>query len=247
MNRQKLYWFTGILIAVILILAIFLNNNRNGQENQDTDTHTGHSSENYVTGESDSAGQDPSTGSSREDSEALNAYLEEQKTIMTDMMEAMKVEATGNASVDFLKGMIPHHESAIEMSESYLKYGGSNSELKQLANDIISAQTDEIDQMNKLIEEINASGETDAEKEKGYLNAYDQMMSGHEHMQHGAAAAKDVEDAFADGMLMHHQMAVDMSKAIIDYTDHEEVKKLAETIIAAQEKEIKQLKEIGGQ
>lgn len=39
-------------------------------------------------------------------------------------------------------------------------------------------------------------------------------------------------------------MAVDMSKAILDYTDNEEVTKLAETIIAAQEKEIKQMDEI---
>ena len=63
-------------------------------------------------------------------------------------------------------------------------------------------------------------------------------------MHHGTSSAKDVEQAFAEGMLMHHQMAVDMSKAILDYTDNDEVRKLAEDIIDAQEKEIQQMQDI---
>ena len=140
--------------------------------------------------------------------------------------------------------MIPHHRSAIDMSESYLKLGGANAELKKLAEDIIDAQTGEIDEMNRLIEEIEASGKTDTDKEQGYLNSYNKMMASHQHMHHGTSSAKDVEQAFAEGMLMHHQMAVDMSKAILDYTDNDEVRKLAEDIIDAQEKEIQQMQDI---
>ena len=70
------------------------------------------------------------------------------------MMENMdNVEDTGNASLDFLYGMIPHHEAAIDMSRSYLKHAGDKARFSEMANDIISAQDQEIDQMNDMIKE----------------------------------------------------------------------------------------------
>ncbi len=41
---------------------------------------------------------------------------------MNKMQEGMdKVQDTGNATLDFLYGMIPHHESAVEMSKKLFK------------------------------------------------------------------------------------------------------------------------------
>lgn len=241
MNKQKQYWTVGIILGIIVIVLIVYWAGGANRNKEMEDLHTGHSSEEMTTAQTTALS---STAAGQTDSEALSNYLKEQDEIMSDMMSEMNVEPTGNASVDFLKGMIPHHESAIDMSLSYLKYGGRNEELKQLAKDIIDAQTGEIDQMTQLIKEIEDSGEKDEAQEEGYLAAYDQMMSGHSHMNHGGATAKNVDEAFAEGMLMHHQMAVDMSRAILDDTDHKDVKKLAETIIAEQEKEIKQMDDI---
>ena len=79
----------------------------------------------------------------------LSRYLTEQDSIMMNMMEDMVIrEKSGNASLDFLRGMIPHHEAAIKMSESYLNYQGKSDELKTIAQDIITAQKDELKQMN---------------------------------------------------------------------------------------------------
>ena len=251
MDNKKTYWVIGIIIAVLLILLIILGYSFNGRRNKASETEDG-STESIQTESSQSTASEPDTAgetssesdASPADSAALSQYLQEQDIIMSDMMGNMEVEPTGNASVDFLKGMIPHHRSAIDMSESYLKLGGANAELKKLAEDIIDAQTGEIDEMNRLIEEIEASGKTDTDKEQGYLNSYNKMMASHQHMHHGTSSAKDVEQSFAEGMLMHHQMAVDMSKAILDYTDNDEVRKLAEDIIDAQEKEIQQMQDI---
>lgn len=229
MDREKKYWITGgIIVAALILFAILFY----VFADRDSDTHADH--DNTVSG---------STADETAPN-ALDRYLREQDEDMAEMMKEMEVDPTGNASLDFLEGMIPHHEAAIEMSESYLKYGGKNQELKKLARDIIDAQTTEIDQMERLIEEIEASGLTDTEKEKGYLQAYEKMMSGHQHMNHGSETAGDVEQAFAEGMLMHHQMAVDMAKAILDYTDHDEVRKLAQEIVKTQEQEIKQMQDI---
>ena len=69
-------------------------------------------------------------------------------------------------------------------------------------------------------------------------------MSQHKTMNHTASTAQNVEQAFIDGMIPHHQMAIDMSRAILDSTDNDEVRRLAENIITTQEDEIKHMQEI---
>ncbi|KKB76467.1 hypothetical protein VW35_16835 [Devosia soli] len=59
------------------------------------------------------------------------------------MHENMDMEYTGNADVDFLRGMIPHHKGAVAMAKVVLEYG-SDPEVKKLAEDIIAAQEKEI-------------------------------------------------------------------------------------------------------
>lgn len=43
---------------------------------------------------------------------------------------------------------------------------------------------------------------------------------------------------------MHHQMAVDMARDILEYTDYEEIRTMAQNIIDVQEKEIAQMEKI---
>jgi uncharacterized protein (DUF305 family) len=55
-----------------------------------------------------------------------------------------------NPDKAFAKGMIAHHEGAIAMAETELKYG-KDPEMRKLAQDIIKAQKGEIEQMNKWL------------------------------------------------------------------------------------------------
>ncbi len=59
------------------------------------------------------------------------------------MHEAMNIELTGDANVDFARGMIAHHEGAIDMAAVLLEHG-DDPELRQLAEAIIAAQEAEI-------------------------------------------------------------------------------------------------------
>lgn len=59
------------------------------------------------------------------------------------MHKDMTMEFTGDADVDFIQGMMPHHQGAIDMAEIELKYG-KDPDAKKLAQDIIAAQKTEI-------------------------------------------------------------------------------------------------------
>ena len=66
---------------------------------------------------------------------------------MEKMHKDMMIEPTGDADADFVRGMIPHHQGAIDMAK-ILKENGKDPELKKLADDIITAQEKEIAFMN---------------------------------------------------------------------------------------------------
>jgi uncharacterized protein (DUF305 family) len=65
---------------------------------------------------------------------------------MDKMHKDMMIESSGNIDIDFLKGMIPHHQGAIDMSEELIKKS-KDPELKAFAQKIIDAQKAEIKMM----------------------------------------------------------------------------------------------------
>ena len=77
-------------------------------------------------------GVDMATGS--EKSESTKAFGDAMAIMMKDMM----APPTGVADVDFVKGMIPHHEGAIAMANAAKKYV-TDPVLLKLADDIIKA------------------------------------------------------------------------------------------------------------
>ena len=62
------------------------------------------------------------------------------------MHKDMAVPLTGNADVDFVQGMIPHHQGAIDMAKIVLEHG-KDPEIRKLAEEVIAAQEGEIAMM----------------------------------------------------------------------------------------------------
>ncbi|MER8523705.1 DUF305 domain-containing protein [Mesorhizobium sp. M0598] len=76
-------------------------------------------------------------------SPSTEGYKAAMDKMHTDMMA---IEYSGNADVDFARGMIPHHQAAIDMAKIELA-NGKDPEIRKLAEAVIAAQRAEIKQM----------------------------------------------------------------------------------------------------
>ncbi|RKE85999.1 hypothetical protein DFO46_2803 [Rhizobium sp. AG855] len=77
-----------------------------------------------------------------DDSPSSKAFQEANEKMHKDMA----VPLTGNADVDFVRGMIPHHQGAIDMAKIVLEHG-KDPEIRKLAEGVIKAQEGEIAMM----------------------------------------------------------------------------------------------------
>jgi uncharacterized protein (DUF305 family) len=59
------------------------------------------------------------------------------------MHKEMDIAFTGDADADFARGMIPHHQGAVEMAKIVLQYG-KDPEIRKLAEEVVRTQEAEI-------------------------------------------------------------------------------------------------------
>jgi uncharacterized protein (DUF305 family) len=135
----------------------------------------------------------------------------------------------------FAEMMIPHHEQAIEMAELAVA-NTTNPDILALAEQIRAAQEPEIELMKSWpgVDSMGHAGHT----MMGMLDENEMEML-------RASTGTDFDRLFLEGMIKHHEGAIDMAEAVID-SKNLEVAELAAAIISAQEAEIEQMKALQG-
>jgi uncharacterized protein (DUF305 family) len=158
------------------------------------------------------------------------------------MMEAMDKSMDGmhraksydNPDAAFAAMMIPHHEGAVDMA-TQLDTKTGNGELNEFARKVIAAQELEITQMKNFLAQADT---TDSDSDTDFHRAMQKTMAPMMEGMHKAKLSGDLSQDFIVLMIPHHQSAVEMAKAYLPYANDGMMKKLAQDIITAQEKEI---------
>lgn len=155
-----------------------------------------------------------------------------------------------DADVEFAQGMIPHHQQAIEMAQM-AEDQAQSAEVKELAAKIEEAQAPEIEQLTTWLQEWGAdvpSGSMD-HGDMGHGDAGSGMsgMMTEEDMDslEGASGAA-WDEMFLSMMIKHHSGAVEMAQTEIADGQHPGAIAMAEEIVATQNAEIDQMKQMLG-
>ena len=136
----------------------------------------------------------------------------------------------------FVKEMVPHHKSAVEMAK-VAETRGTRPFVKQLAADIIRTQNEEISTMRAEDGQLAGKGVT-----VGDLGVSMSAM-GMDSDTASLKTADPFDPAFLKMMLPHHTGAVAMAKVEIAKGEDPELKQLARAVIKAQEREIREMRD----
>jgi len=161
------------------------------------------------------------------------------KSVAHDMHKAMDITYTGDADIDFARGMVPHHQGAVDMIE-VLRKNGKNEELREMAEFMAKWQQVEIEIMNKWLAARDNKNLPPVENEA--VAAYKEAM---EKMHHAMAEKPSgcADRDFVLGMIPHHQGAIDMAWVQLKYGRDAQLKEIANDIIRSQQQEIAKMQE----
>jgi uncharacterized protein (DUF305 family) len=166
-------------------------------------------------------------------SEHASQFMQGNQQMMMDMHST---ELTGDVNYDFVVGMIPHHQGAIDMATQLLASAQISDKLKPLAVNIVAAQSSEIAFMRDwLASHGKARPSADAEKIKAAYAAINAKMI---LDMNQLSASGDVNRDFVAGMIPHHEAAVAMANVLLEFSHDPALIKMAKAVISDQNREI---------
>jgi uncharacterized protein (DUF305 family) len=135
----------------------------------------------------------------------------------------------------FIDAMAPHHQGAVDMARVALA-NAEHPEIRQLAENIISSQEAEIEELRSIKEEQFGDPEVPTE-----MSPEEMQMMGAMEDPGELEKEEPFDRTFIDAMIPHHESAIEMAEVANDETSNPRIKDLTRRIIEAQEAEIEQM------
>ena len=165
-----------------------------------------------------------------------NSMMQSMNGTMAKMND---MKMTGDFDLDFANMMMMHHQAAIDMSEVEVAKG-SDTQIKTMAQNIITAQKAEIEQMQQFVKNYKMP---EAKMDKGEMhNELGETMKTMMDKMMGMQMTGNTDKDFVMMMIPHHESAVTMAEDEISHGKKLELKKMAQKMIADQSKEISEFK-----
>ncbi len=130
--------------------------------------------------------------------------------------------------VEWMSMMIEHHQGAIDMSK-LAATRAMHQEVKDVAQNIINAQTTEITEMTRWLQQWYGTMPM-----QGLMHGMDMAT------QLQNLSGDDFDKQFLTMMTEHHQGAIDMAQLVPEQATHQELKTLSQNIITSQQAEVNQ-------
>lgn len=185
----------------------------NAESKTDTTSHTTHTTTDAT----------PATGQN---------HMKAMHDAMDNSMQQMhSMKPTGDADYDFAMMMKHHHQGAIDMAKSEVA-GGTDETMKAMAQKMIDDQQKEITHFDQFMQGKQPTGNSDyGQKAMGMMTAMSDIKM----------ESSSLDAMFASMMIPHHQDAVKMAQEYLKVGKNDEMKKIAQSIIENQPKEIQEL------
>ncbi|VFA99599.1 DUF305 domain-containing protein [Nocardia cyriacigeorgica] len=150
------------------------------------------------------------------------------------------------ADVTFLQMMYPHHAQAVDMAKM-VPSRTQNPQLLALAAQVEAAQAPEMQQITTLLESFGKPAPSADEHGGHGGHAMPGMMTPEQMTALENATGPEFDRQWMQMMIEHHVGAIDMANTVLADGVNPDTKALATSIVAAQQAEIDQMKQMLGQ
>lgn len=141
--------------------------------------------------------------------------------------------------IAYMSQMIEHHKGAIEMAEAALE-ASENEDVRGAAQKIIEVQTSEITQLTDWLSSWYNAEPDQAQMDMMRSDMQPMMDTAMSGMTPMAGMTMPVDRSFLEGMIVHHQDAVNMSQLCLEKANEAELKTFCQGVIDTQTQEIAQ-------
>lgn len=132
----------------------------------------------------------------------------------------------------FITSMIPHHQEAVDTAQAVIERGATTPAIKELVENIVIAQEQEIIQMKQWYQDWYQEAYVDDGK-------YEPMMRELKNL-----SGVELDQTFLEDMVHHHMGAIMMAQSVQPYIENAEITTLTKAIIESQTAEIQLMRQL---